>query len=56
MLGTDPVPRSDNAPLQERERRLDGVGVDRPIDVDAAAVVDRRVPRAVVTSSGLLQL
>jgi len=40
MLRADLMPRSDNAALQEREGRLDGIGMDVPVHIDAEAVPD----------------
>jgi hypothetical protein len=44
MLRTDFVPRSHNAALQERERGLDGIGVNVAFGVDAELVANRFVP------------
>ncbi len=43
MFGTDSVPRSHNAALEQRESRFDGISVNVPHDVHAGTVVDSPV-------------
>src|SRR5579872_522817 len=51
MLGADFVPRPDNAPFEQRERGLDGVGVDIAINVDPIFMLDGFVFRSVNSRS-----
>src|SRR5947209_4617029 len=43
MLGAESVPRSHDSALEKRECRFDGVGVNVPHDIDAAAMLDSLV-------------
>ena len=59
MLRADLVPRPHDAPLQERERILDRVGVNVTHDVDLAPVIDgpvgNRIREAISTRALHLQ-
>jgi hypothetical protein len=44
VFSTDSMPRSHDAALQQRERRLNGVGVNVTDNLDMAAVFDGLVP------------
>lgn len=52
MLRADFMPRSENAALQEREGRFNGVGVNVAANVDAELVHDSLVPVTVPRSTG----
>ena len=43
MLCADAMPRTDDPALEKRERGLDGIGVNRAIRMNMAAVVDSHV-------------
>src|SRR2546430_2164868 len=40
MLCANPMPRANDASLKQRERRLDGIGVNVPFDVNVVLVLD----------------
>ena len=40
MLRRDLMPRSDDAALEQRESRFNGIGVDVAVNVDAALITD----------------
>jgi hypothetical protein len=44
MLGAHAMPTADDAALEKRERRLNGVGVDVALGVDAELVADGLLP------------
>lgn len=40
MLGADVMPRSEDAPLEQRERAFDGIGMNVADNINAAAMID----------------
>lgn len=50
VLSANPMPCSNNAALQKRESRLDRIGMNRAVEVNAVGVVDSVVFGAVDTS------